>query len=94
MTLPSATDVAGLLGVVTILLAYAGAQLRRLDPLKAPSLLMNLAGACLVMYSLTRNFNLSAFLMEAAWAAVAAYGLARLVLKRRCKGCLTSSSPS
>ena len=83
MKLPSPTDTAGLLGVVTMLLAYAGAQTRRLDPVKAPSLLMNLSGACLVMYSLTRNFNLSAFLMEAAWAAVAALGLIRLVLKRR-----------
>ena len=44
---------------------------------------MNLSGACLVMYSLSRNFNLSAFLMEAAWAAVAAFGLIRLALKRR-----------
>ena len=83
MTLPSATDAAGLLGVVTILLAYAGVQVGRLDPVKAPSLLMNLAGACLVMYSLTRDFNLSAFIMEAAWAAVAAFGLIRLGLRRR-----------
>jgi len=83
VTLPSPTDAAGLLGVVTMLLAYAGAQLRRLDPVKAPSLLMNLAGACLVMYSLTRNFNLSAFIMEAAWAAVAVFGLVRLTLRRR-----------
>lgn len=66
-----------------MLLAYAGAQLRRLDPVKAPSLLMNLGGACLVMLSLTHNFNLAAFIMEAAWATVAAYGLIRLVLRRR-----------
>jgi len=83
VTLPSPTDAAGLLGVVAMLLAYAGAQTGRLDPVKAPALLMNLAGACLVMYSLTRNFNLSAFLMEAAWAVVAAFGLFRLVLKHR-----------
>ena len=45
--------------------------------------MMNLTGACLVMVSLTRDFNLSAFLMEAAWAAVAAFGLIRLALSRR-----------
>lgn len=83
MSRPALTDVAGLLGVVIMLLAYAGAQLRRLDPVKAPSLLMNLGGASLVMYSLTRDFNLSAFVMEASWAAVAAYGLIRLILRRR-----------
>jgi hypothetical protein len=77
------TDVAGIAGVVTMLAAYAGAQMGRLDPVKAPSLLMNLAGACLVMFSLSRDFNLSAFLMEAAWALVAAFGLARILFRRR-----------
>ena len=62
---------------------HAGAQLRRLDPVKAPSLLMNLGGAGLVMFSLTHNFNLAAFIMEAAWASVAAFGLIRLALRRR-----------
>lgn len=76
-------DGAGLVGVGLILAAYAAAQLRRLDPLAAPSLLMNLAGSCLVMVSLLRAFNLSAFLMEAAWAAVALFGLVRLVLNGR-----------
>ncbi|MEO8811503.1 MAG: hypothetical protein ABI376_01145 [Caulobacteraceae bacterium] len=76
-------DVAGLAGVVIMLAAYAGAQARTLDPVKAPSLLMNLLGSCLVMWSLTHDFNLSAFLMEAAWAVVAAYGLIRVALTRR-----------
>ena len=76
-------DGAGIVGVVLILGAYAGAQLRRLDPVKLPSLLMNLAGSCLVMLSLSRAFNLSAFLVEAAWAMVALFGLGRLALTRR-----------
>ncbi len=83
MTLPAPTDVAGLVGVLLMLGAYAGAQARRLDPLAAPALLMNLGGAGLVMFSLSRNFNLSAFVMEAAWACVAAWGLIRLLLRRR-----------
>jgi hypothetical protein len=77
------TDVAGVAGVVIMLSAYAGAQVGRLDPVKAPSLLMNLTGACLVMFSLSQDFNLSAFLMEAAWALVAAFGLLRLLFRRR-----------
>lgn len=76
-------DAAGLAGVVLMLTAYTGAQVRRLDPLRATSLVMNLAGACLVMLSLTHNFNLSAFLMEAAWALAALYGLIRLAFRRR-----------
>jgi hypothetical protein len=77
------SDVAGLVGVAAMLGAYAGAQLRRLDPVKAPALLINLAGASLVMFSLTRDFNLPAFLMEAAWAGVAGAGLIGLALRRR-----------
>ena len=76
-------DVAGLVGVALILLAYAGAQTRRLDPLAVPALLMNLVGAGLVLLSLTHKFNLAAFLMEAAWALVALYGLVRVAVKRR-----------
>ena len=77
------TDAAGVVGVVAMLAAYAGAQLGRLDPVKAPSLLINLAGASLVMVSLIHDFNLPAFLMEAAWALVASFGLVRLALRRR-----------
>ncbi len=76
-------DAAGLLGVALILAAYAGAQLRWLDPLKPPALIMNLAGAVLVLLSLTQRFNLAAFVMEAAWAVVALYGLLRLAFRRR-----------
>ncbi len=64
-----------------ILVAYAGAQMRRLDPVKAPSLAMNLIGACLILLSLVHAFNLAAFLMEAAWALVAALALIRLALR-------------
>ncbi len=78
-----ATDIAGLAGVVMMLGAYAGAQARVLDPLKAPALIANLIGASLVMVSLSHDFNLSAFLMEAAWAVVAAFGLLRLMFKGR-----------
>lgn len=63
--------------------AYAAAQVGRLDPVKVPSLLLNLAGSCLVLLSLLKTFNLSAFLMEAAWAVVALFGLVRVAVRRR-----------
>ena len=80
MSLP---DAAGLVGVLLILAAYAGAQTGRLEPRRAPALLTNLAGASLIILSLAFRFNLSAFLMEAAWAVVALFGLVRLVVRRR-----------
>ena len=76
-------DAAGLFGVLLILSAYAGAQLGRLDPRRAPALVMNLVGAGMIIWSLTFRFNLSAFLMEAAWALVALYGLIRLAVGRK-----------
>ena len=76
------SDAAGLVGVALMLGAYAGAQIQRLDPVRPPALIANLAGASLVMVSLIPKFNLSAFIMEAAWAVIAAWGLARVVLRR------------
>jgi len=80
MTLP---DIGGLIGVTLMLAAYALGQLGRLRMDTLPALLMNLGGAVLVMISLLDKFNLSAFLMEAAWAIVALFGLAKLALRKR-----------
>lgn len=79
MTLP---DVAGVAGVVMILAAYAGATSGKLDPKRAVALTLNLIGAGLILLSLAHDFNLSAVLMESAWAVVALVGLVRLALKR------------
>ncbi len=75
-------NIGGVLGVVLVLIAYAGIHFDWYDPKKAPALLMNLFGSALILLSMVRAFNLSAFLMEAAWAAMAAYGLAKLALRR------------
>lgn len=78
----TAVDALGVFGVLLILIAYAGATTGRLDARKAPALLLNLAGALLILWSLYVDFNLSAVLMEGAWALVALAGLARLALER------------
>jgi hypothetical protein len=66
-----------------MLVAYAGGQLGRLDMTSLPALLMNLAGSLMVLWSLSYKFNLSAVLMEGAWAVVAVYGLIKLAMRRR-----------
>lgn len=72
----SLTDAAGLGGVLLILVAYAGAAMGRLDANRPISLICNLIGACLILMSLlTEDFNLSATVMEGAWALVALGGL-------------------
>ena len=74
----SLTDAAGLLGVLLILAAYAGAAMGRLDANRPISLTCNLIGASLILWSLlTDDFNLSATVMEGAWALVALAGLVK-----------------
>ncbi len=84
MTLPpqAVLDAGGVVGVLLVLLAYAGIHFDWFDPKRAPALLMNLAGSVLILLSMTHAFNLSAFLMEAAWAAMALFGLVRRLLSR------------
>ena len=80
MSLP---DIGGVIGVALMLFAYAAGQLRKLDMTALPALLMNLAGALLVLWSLTFKFNLSAALMEGAWALVALFGLVKLAMRKK-----------
>ena len=75
----------GLLGAALILGAYAGVQLKRLDPHDLPALLLNLGGASLVMVSLFFEFNLAAFLLEVAWAGIAVAGLFAWLRKKQKK---------
>jgi len=76
-------DLAGLLGVGLILIAFAGVQLEKLEPREAPALLMNFVGAALVLLSLAYAFNLAAVIMETIWCIVAAFGLFKLVRRRK-----------
>jgi hypothetical protein len=80
MTLP---DIGGVIGVLMMLVAYTLAQLGRMRVDRLPSLVMNLAGSLLVLASLAFKFNLSAFLMEGAWALAALFGLVKLALSKR-----------
>ena len=76
-------DIAGLIGVAAILVGYALATTGRLDPKGAPSLAVNFVGASLILLSLTRAFNLSAAIVEGAWALIALVGMIRIGLGLR-----------
>lgn len=68
-------DLLGNLGVVMILLAYIGLQLKRL-PADAPAYsLLNAIGALLILISLYFDFNLSAIIIESCWLLISLYGL-------------------
>jgi hypothetical protein len=70
-------DWAGLLGVLMILLAYFLLQAGRLRGDALLFQLTNALGALGILISLLYAFNLSAFVMEAAWFAVSIYGIVR-----------------
>jgi hypothetical protein len=67
----------GVAGVLMILAAYVGVQVDRMDARSWGGLALNLAGSMLILASMLTAFNLSAALMEAAWALTALYGLWR-----------------
>lgn len=76
-------DLVGNAGVLLILGSYLLVQLRRLDATGVRYLLANGLGAALILVSLLRDFNLSAFLIEVVWLLISLYGLARIFLERR-----------
>ena len=72
-------DIVGNIGVVCFLVAYFLLQKGVLAHNELRYLLLNLAGALLLIFSLLINWNLSAFLLEAAWALISIYGIIKAV---------------
>jgi hypothetical protein len=70
-------DVAGSLGAAMIIAAYFILQIGRVTSDSKMYLLANAIGAALILVSLSVNFNLSAFVIEAFWLAISLFGLIR-----------------
>ena len=70
-------DWVGLLGTVMILGGFALLQAGKLSGTGLFYQLLNLFGAAGVLASLLGTFNLSVFLLEAAWMVVSLYGIGR-----------------
>jgi len=71
-------DIVGLTGSALFIAAFAYANVaKQLN--KVVFNLANLVGAILLLISLSVNFNLAAVVLEAAWGAIAAVGLALAV---------------
>lgn len=72
LTIP---DIIGLIGVLLILIAYAGVQSDRLPARDWRFSAVNGLGAALITISLLYSFNLASFVIEIAWLIISAYGL-------------------
>ena len=78
-------NLVGLLGSLLFIGAFAYAnQTEHLDKLLFNA--VNLVGAALLLASLAVHFNLAAFVLELAWAAIALLGLVKAVIARRTSG--------
>ena len=78
----TAYDAIGLAGTALILGTYALTVGGRIDARHAPALAGNFLGAAMILVSLSHDFNLSAAIVEGAWALIAGIGLVRLALRR------------
>ena len=78
MTIALFGDLIGFAGALTILAAYAYQTIfgRAADAFYYAG---NLLGATLLGVSLTIHFNLASLLLEVAWAAIALYGLFKVL---------------
>ena len=85
-------DAFGTLGALLIVGTYLLLQFDRLDPKRAAYSLLNAIGAGLIIISLTRDFNLSAFLVEAFWLLVSIAGLVRLRMRASVQGAVDANS--
>jgi len=77
-------EIIGTLGAGLIVVAYLLIQLRRMQVSELRYSLLNATGAALILYSLTVDFNLSAFLIEAFWLLISGLGVVQ-VLKDRAR---------
>jgi hypothetical protein len=76
-------DLAGLIGVALIVVAYLMLQLDKLRSTALSYSLLNAIGALLIICSLWSSFNLSAFLMEGFWFLISVFGLFRRLASNR-----------
>ena len=80
MTEPLLFDIIGLMGSALMIGGFAYANLAK-DLNKVVFNLLNLAGAALLLVSLSVKFNLGAFVLEAVWAVIAIVGLVSALRK-------------
>jgi lysylphosphatidylglycerol synthetase-like protein (DUF2156 family) len=81
MVSPLAANVIGLIGSALFVAGFAYANVAKvLNQLWFNAI--NLAGAVLLLISLSVHFNLAAFVLEAAWGTIALLGLGKALWER------------
>jgi hypothetical protein len=68
------------LGAALIVVTYLLIQLRRMQVSDIRYSVLNATGAALILYSLSVDFNLSAFVIEAFWLLISCLGVMAKVI--------------
>lgn len=68
-------DIIGITGSIFIVVTYLLLQLGKMKVNEAKYSVLNASGAGLILYSLTMDFNLSAFVIESFWLAISFIGI-------------------
>ncbi len=77
-------DIVGNIGVVCFLVAYWLLQKGKVAYAGGMYLGLNLSGSILLLTSLSIDWNMPAFVLEAAWALISMYGIYKhIILGRR-----------
>lgn len=83
-------DVVGTAGAAIILVSYFLLQLQRISSRALSYSLLNGLGALLILVSLSFEFNLSAFVVEAFWLLISIIGIVRSLTGQSRKGTATA----
>jgi len=75
-------DLIGNLGVAVIVLCYLALQLEKMHSSELRYSVLNAVGALLILVSLSKDFNLSAAIIEVFWIAISAIGITRALRAR------------
>jgi paired small multidrug resistance pump len=76
-------ELLGVVGVVAITATYFLLSTERMNADDWAYPVINFIGASFIIWSLTIEWNLSAFLMETSWAAISLYGVVKTYKKAR-----------
>ncbi len=82
MSIALAADIVGYIGSALIILAFLLLQSGKItsEDIKYP--LINLAGAILLMISLTVHVNMPSIVIEIFWIAISIYGIWKILRKK------------
>jgi purine-cytosine permease-like protein len=75
-------DVAGVVGSLIVIVAYFATQAGWFGLSDPRFAWANLIGAVLIIFSLTVDWNLAAFVMEIFWILISLFGLARYYARK------------